>query len=84
MDAMTTYTCNEIFKHMSPATLVSWIADFENAPDGLSDSDRGIEAAATIELFALVGMESVEMLMQAGVDVMTPVVRRTVEKYNED
>lgn len=81
---MKTYTHYEIFKHMTPATLVSWIADMENAPDGLSDNDRGIEAAATIELFALVGMESVDMLMRAGVDVMTPVIRRTVDAYNED
>lgn len=81
---MTTYTHNEIFKHMTPATLAGWIGDMDNAPDELSLSDMALMKFAMHELFALVGMEAVTILAEVGIDETHPLLYATIAAYNED
>lgn len=81
---MTTYTHNEIFKHMTPATLAGWIGDMDNAPDELSLSDMALMKFAMHEMFAIVGMEAVTMLKPHGIDETHPLLSATIAAYNED
>ena len=78
------FTADEIFQHMAPATIAAWVADMDNAPDEMDDCALMLMNEAIIELFALVGMEAVSILQEAGVPADSPAVMTVIESYNED
>jgi len=78
------FTADEIFQHMSPATIAAWVADMDNMPELRSDKDVALMQAGIMTLFALVGMEAVAMLEWHGIEAVHPLVQAAVAAYNED
>ncbi len=78
------FTADEIFQHMSPATIAAWVADMDNMPELRSDKDVALMQAGIMTLFALVGMEAVAMLERHGIEAVHPLVQAAVAAYNED
>lgn len=78
------YTTEQIFRHMTPNTLASWIGDMDTQPGDLEPEDLALMCAAIDELFALVGMEALDTLETHGVYADNPLVADAVEAYNKD
>lgn len=81
---MNTYTMEQIFKHMTPATLAAWIGDFDSDPESLDVADLVLMQAAIYELFALVGdVNALGMLGNYGIDNGHFLVMAAITAYNE-
>ena len=75
------YTTTQIFEHMSPTTLVSWLTDLDSEPELLSTDSIELMESAMHELFALVGMEAVAMLKELDGN---PILESMIARYSED
>lgn len=81
---MKQYTTEQIFRHMSPATIAAFVGDLDSDPEGLEPEDVALMCAAIDGLFAIVGMEALDTLATYGVYADNPFVMTAVEAYNED